>query len=341
MEFVPTKFVEEYVEKYPQPLTEIGEFVFYRTYSRWLEERGRREYWHETVKRAIEYNMALELKHQERIGRNVDFVKMRQEAKSLFKNVYHTKQFPSGRSLWIGNANEKVNKNFVLGNFNCFARDTEFITDKGIKSFQDFDNGDKVNVINKSGKWAEATVRNFGADEIYELTVRNGKRVETIKTTSNHRWYVRNISVSNAFEIVPTSNLEQGQSLHTPESRVNWKVESVKATGKREEVWCVQEPETESFTLANGILTKNCAFSNIEKWGDMKEIFYLLMVGTGIGVKATQETIQDLPPVRADVNLIHAPYEPVLPKHRLEHTKVSVLENGYAKIYIGDSKEGE
>lgn len=125
MEFLPVKFVEEYVEKNPKPLNELGEFVYYRTYSRWLEDKGRREYWHETVKRAIEYNMALEYKHMRDIGFKIDLKRMRDEAKEIFDSVYQTKQFPSGRTLWLGNANEKVNRDFVLGNFNCAFTNVE------------------------------------------------------------------------------------------------------------------------------------------------------------------------------------------------------------------------
>lgn len=119
MEFLSTKFVEDYVKNNGKPLTELGEFVYYRTYSRWLQSKGRREYWHETVKRAIEYNMSLEYKHLKDIGFKINLKAMKNEAKELFKNIYHTKQFPSGRTLWLGNANPKVNKNFALGNFNC------------------------------------------------------------------------------------------------------------------------------------------------------------------------------------------------------------------------------
>ena len=119
MEFLPVKFVEEYVREHDWPLTELGEFVYYRTYSRWLEGKGRREYWHETVKRAIEYNMALEYAHLKRNNLKPDLKRMRDEAKKLFVNIYETKQFPSGRTLWLGNGNETINKDFVLGNFNC------------------------------------------------------------------------------------------------------------------------------------------------------------------------------------------------------------------------------
>lgn len=119
IEFLSTQFVENEVKKNPKPLSELGEFVYYRTYSRWLERKGRREYWHETVKRAIEYNMSLEYKHLKDIGMKPNLKRMRDEARELFVNIYNTKQFPSGRTLWLGNGNEKINEKFVLGNFNC------------------------------------------------------------------------------------------------------------------------------------------------------------------------------------------------------------------------------
>ena len=63
--------------------------------------------------------MALEYKHLKKIGYSTDLESMCKEAKELFESIYNTKQFPSGRTLWLGNANEKVNENFALGNFNC------------------------------------------------------------------------------------------------------------------------------------------------------------------------------------------------------------------------------
>lgn len=131
MEFLSTKFVMDYVEENPKPMNELGEFVYSRTYSRWLEEKGRREYWHETVKRAIEYNMSLEYKHAKDSNLKPDLKRMRDEARELFKNIYQTKQFPSGRTLWLGNGNEKINKDFVSGNYNCSFLNIEKWTDLG------------------------------------------------------------------------------------------------------------------------------------------------------------------------------------------------------------------
>lgn len=44
-------------------------------------------------------------------------------------------------------------------------------------------------------------------------------------------------------------------------------------------------------------------------------------------------------PIRTNVSILHSEYEPVEPERRLEQTSVKVLDNGFAKIYIGDSKE--
>lgn len=96
IEFLPVDWVKKQVEKNPKPLNELGEFVYMRTYSRWLEGMGRRERWHETVKRAIEYNMSLEYKHVTDQGLEPDVKRMKSEAKKLFDNIYNARQMPSG-----------------------------------------------------------------------------------------------------------------------------------------------------------------------------------------------------------------------------------------------------
>ncbi|MDD3290096.1 MAG: ATP cone domain-containing protein, partial [Eubacteriales bacterium] len=49
---------EDFISPYkhaPSPMNQLGSFVFYRTYSRWLPDESRREYWWETIRRAVEY----------------------------------------------------------------------------------------------------------------------------------------------------------------------------------------------------------------------------------------------------------------------------------------------
>lgn len=45
-------------------------------------------------------------------------------------------------------------------------------------------------------------------------------------------------------------------------------------------------------------------------------------------------------PIRINTTLLHSEYRPVAVEQRLEHTKVVEMENGFAKIYVGDSKDG-
>jgi ribonucleoside-triphosphate reductase (thioredoxin) len=199
IEFITDEFVEKVREKHPKPLNEIGEFVYYRTYSRWLNDKGRREYWHETCKRSVNYNFNLEYRHMKKQGYKPDVQRMKREAESFFFNQYTTKQFLSGRTLFVGG--EKVSEKYPLANFNC-------------------------------------------------------------------------------------------------------------------------------------------AFTTIEKWEDLVELFYLLMIGTGVGFKCTKELAKKLKPMRNNFTLISSEYKPLPKNERLEKTELTVLPNGYAKIFVGDSKEG-
>ena len=199
--FLDDKYVNKVVGECKKPLTEIGEFVYYRTYSRWLDEFRRRERWHETVRRAINFNVRLAYTHLKKIGLEPDLEDMKREAELLFNNIYHTKQFPSGRTMWIGDGNKIVNEKFALGNFNC-------------------------------------------------------------------------------------------------------------------------------------------SFTNVTKWEDLGDIMHLLLVGSGAGIKSTLKSAKKLPKIRTNFNLIHKDYNPVAKDERLERTHITDLENGYVKVYIGDSKEG-
>src|SRR5690625_8019396 len=86
----------------------LGQFVYYRTYSRFLPSEGRRETWKETVRRATEYNVGLGVKHLEKIGYEVDYEKYRKEAEEYFDSMFNLRQFLSGRTLWVGGADGGV-----------------------------------------------------------------------------------------------------------------------------------------------------------------------------------------------------------------------------------------
>ena len=98
---------DEFISKYKHrksPMNQLGNFVYYRTYSRWIPELKRREYWYETVRRAVEYNCSLA-------------PTTREEAEKLFDNIYNLKQFLSGRTLFTGGS--EVSKKYGMSNYNC------------------------------------------------------------------------------------------------------------------------------------------------------------------------------------------------------------------------------
>lgn len=102
---ITSDFVSQYKHQ-PSPMTNLGNFVFYRTYSRWLDNEKRREFWWETARRAVEFNTSLAPTTKE-------------EAEQLYDNVFNLRQFLSGRTFWIGNTD--VSRNYALSNFNCSA----------------------------------------------------------------------------------------------------------------------------------------------------------------------------------------------------------------------------
>lgn len=194
------EFIANYPE-FPAHMNELGKFVYYRTYSRFIPSKNRRETWKETCRRAVEYNVGLAVKHYEKIGYETPIDELRKEAQALFDNMFNLRQFLSGRTLWVGGAETGVADKYPLANFNC-------------------------------------------------------------------------------------------------------------------------------------------SFLNITKWDDLGDLFYLLLVGTGVGYKCTKEMAANLQPIRTNTALIHSDYEPVPKDARYERTVFRDMENGFAKIYVGDSKEG-
>lgn len=180
----------DFLSKYkhqPNPFpTELGEFIYYRTYSRWLEEEQRREYWWETVKRAVEYNCSLAQT-------------TKKEAEQLYDNVYHLKNFLAGRTLWT--ASTKSSKKYGMSNYNC------------------------------------------------------------------------------------------------------------------------------SFTV-------------IDSFKAYEDLFYLLMIGSGVGFRVLPRDVEQLPKIRTDVEIIHKYYEPVEKSERREYTDFDFDEEDVVTVNVGDSKEG-
>lgn len=75
-------------------------------------------------------------------------------------------------------------------------------------------------------------------------------------------------------------------------------VESIEYYGE-EEVYCLTEPVTKSFTLSQGILTGNCSFVAVDRTTVFDEIMYILMLGcfspeTLVKTKTGEKRIDDI-----------------------------------------------
>lgn len=121
------QFLNNYREK-KSPFSSIGEFVYLRTYSRYLESEKRRETWFETVLRTTIYNIELEKEFREKKGLPVSLDELKKEAEFFFDNLFNLRTFPSGRTLYMGGT--EIVKEYPLSNYNCCFTN--------IKSMHDF-----------------------------------------------------------------------------------------------------------------------------------------------------------------------------------------------------------
>lgn len=104
-------FIQTYKDKsIPFGGNGLGNFVYLRTYSRWLEDAMRRESWPETVRRVVDYSLQL---YQGPATQE----QLRTEAEFMFDSMYNLRVFPAGRTLWIGGT--KAAEEFGSANFNC------------------------------------------------------------------------------------------------------------------------------------------------------------------------------------------------------------------------------
>lgn len=96
------RFVEESKKYFENPLSE---FIYYRTYSRWIESEGRRETWVETVDRYMSF-----------MRENVDDRLTSEEYEEVRQAILAQRVMPSMRLMW--SAGEACRKNHATA-YNC------------------------------------------------------------------------------------------------------------------------------------------------------------------------------------------------------------------------------
>lgn len=180
----------------------LSEFVYTRTYARWMPEEGRRETWAESVDRYLAF-----LQQERQIPEEL--------VPELRRAMLRMEVLPSMRALWsAGEAARRDNTMF----YNCMGVETEFITSEGVRKFSDFRDGDRIKVLTHTGAWKPAVVRSYGEQRLYEVDIARGRSAYTVRATRNHQWVLRDGSRTNA--------VEKGMHLAKPPSIVgSWRYE--------------------------------------------------------------------------------------------------------------------
>ncbi len=101
----------EKVSTIKTPWGPLGEVIYLRTYSRWLEEEGRRETWPETVDRVVRYSESI--LRDLGMGNLVSDGEMR-TLRTAMEGLWG---FVAGRTLWVGGSPRS--REFPLANYNC------------------------------------------------------------------------------------------------------------------------------------------------------------------------------------------------------------------------------
>lgn len=159
-----------------------AQVIAQRTYSRPLDSGGF-ESWEDIVARVCSHQRWL---WQRALG-DVPLNTMQEdELEELRTILLNREACVSGRTLWLGGTD--VAKSREASMFNPCHPDTKFVTDAGVKSFRDFNDGDVVTVLTHRGNWKRAVVSYAGVQPVYEMVFKRGSSTQVERFSSVHRW---------------------------------------------------------------------------------------------------------------------------------------------------------
>jgi len=154
------KLTEESKKYFKNPL---AEFVYYRSYSKWIDKEGRRETWIETVERYMDFM-------KENLG---DKLK-KQEYEKIREYILDQRTMPSMRLMWsAGKAARKTN---VTG-YNC-----SFIAPTKNKDFGE------IMYISMCGGGVGFSVESHNVQKFPQIEKQNGKKKNHIISDDKEGW---------------------------------------------------------------------------------------------------------------------------------------------------------
>uniref|UniRef100_A0A6C0H3Z6 ribonucleoside-triphosphate reductase (thioredoxin) n=1 Tax=viral metagenome TaxID=1070528 RepID=A0A6C0H3Z6_9ZZZZ len=185
----------------------LGELVFRRTYSRNNED------WCDVVIRVVEGCMSIRKEHFHRSSLYWNDNERQSFARNMALSLFRMEWLPPGRGLWMMGTEFTYERGSMSLN-NCFSVNTNFWTNKGLKSFRDFQDGDSV-IVRGKRSWMPATVKSFGTQELYKLTLKRDSRYINLFTTAKHRWIVKNQEIKTTDELDTNCELESFERIYS------------------------------------------------------------------------------------------------------------------------------
>lgn len=142
----------------------LGEFVYYRTYSRWLEEKGRRETWIETVQRFVDF-----------MKENLKDKLTDAEYKEVHESILNQETIPSMRLLWSsGDAARATN----VAAYNC-----SYVSISELRHFAE------IMYISMCGCGAGFSVEKASIQKLPEIKEQTGEKLQThVVADSKEGW---------------------------------------------------------------------------------------------------------------------------------------------------------
>jgi len=153
----------------------LSEVTVHMKYAKYKAENKRREDWKELIDR----NKEMHIKK---------FPQLKDEIEEAYTFVYDKKILPSMRSLQFAGKPIEINPSRL---YNCFTRDTKFITTKGVKSFEDFNDGDIIEVYSHTGNIRKARVKYYGKQNVDSIYFNRTKSNKVVRATGNHTWILK------------------------------------------------------------------------------------------------------------------------------------------------------
>ncbi|MES3005975.1 MAG: ATP cone domain-containing protein [Patescibacteria group bacterium] len=141
----------------------LGEFIYYRTYSRWIEEQGRRETWRETVTRYMDFM-------KENLGDKLTS----KEYAEVDKAIFIHEAMPSMRALQFAGPAARKNHTCV---YNCSFTAPQ--------SFQDFA---EIMFLSMSGAGVGFSAESYAAQSLPQIKYQTGKVVDYVVEDSREGW---------------------------------------------------------------------------------------------------------------------------------------------------------